>query len=316
VERLLAIADLAFVAFPPRVVDALGLDYGSLARVCRAPVVYLTNFGFEGPYRDYRLADTVLYAMGGEMYSHGLAAREPLKLGGTAALMQGGAMAAIAALGAIHAWELHAVGQRIDVNLFQAQANSVDRRSSAILAYRFSGRVQERAESNSAGVAGGVYPTADGFVEVTAASGSYWQRLVEMIDDDALRGPRWSDPAFLAAPAAREEAEAVIYPWMLSRTSAEVWEEARRTHAMVAPIWGGADLAGDPVLRERGYWETLEDPELGEVPMVCRPWLLEKTPWRLRRPAPAVGQDTETLLAELGFTPGAIGDLRAAGAVA
>lgn len=297
---LLPNADLVVESFPPAVAARLGVEYASLRAHADVPALSITNFGQSGPYRDYQLSDTVLWAMGGEMYSHGVGERGPLKLGGTAALMQCGAMAAIAALGALHAWELHGAGQHIDLSLFDVQINSVDRRSSAILAFRWSGRLQTRPPAAGAGIAGGIYPCADGFLEVTASFGDYWQRFARMIGDERLLDDRWSTPAAMFDPSLKEEADAITYPWFLERTRQEVWAEARRVHAMVAPLFTAKDLFDDPVLRERGYWTEVEHAVLGRFPMIGRPYVLEKTPWRIRRPAPMLGEHTEFVLAEIG----------------
>lgn len=315
VRRLMARAQLAVTSSAPLVERELGIDYARLSSYADIPVVSITNFGHDGPYRDYRLSDTVLYAMGAEMYSHGLADREPLKLGGTAAILQGGAMAAVAAMGAITAYEVHGVGQLIDVPLFTVQISNIDRRSSNILAYRFSGRIQQRPQG-AGGLAGGVYPVADGFVEVTATAGNYWRRFVDMIDDDALRDPRWENPMMAMDPAAKEEADGIVYPWMLSRTRAEVWDEARKVRAMVAPIYDGTDLFGDENFRARGLWAEIEHPEIGKQPMLGRPYIFEKTPWRIRSAAPSLGQHTDAVLGEAGFSTAEIGRLRAEGVVA
>lgn len=315
-HRLVAKCDLVVTSSRPSTEEALGIDYASLQPYGDPAVLSITNFGHRGPYRDYRLSETVLYAMGGEMFSHGIARREPLKLGGTAALLQGGATAALAGLGAVMARELHGVGQLAEVALFDAQINSIDRRSSAILGYRFSGRVQERPAAASSGLIGGVYPTADGYVEVTASGGNYFNRFVEMLDDDALRDARWSNPATLRDPAAKEEADSIVYPWMLTHTRAEIWERARAAHAVVAPYFTGADIANDEVFRERGLWTTIDHPELGTLPMLGRPYMLEQTPWTLRRPAPRLGDDTDDVLAWAGYSEDQIVSLRASGVVA
>jgi crotonobetainyl-CoA:carnitine CoA-transferase CaiB-like acyl-CoA transferase len=172
VRKLVGIADLVVTASSPAQEIALGIDYATLASYAEIPVLSITNFGHEGPYRDYRLSDTVLYAMGAEMYSHGIAGREPLKLGGTAALLQGGAMASVAAMGAIHAYEANGTAQLVEVPLFNVQVSNIDRRSAAILGYRFSGRIQEPPANASAGLVGGTYPVADGYVELTASAGN------------------------------------------------------------------------------------------------------------------------------------------------
>ena len=315
-SALLPKADLVVTASPPAVEKRLGIDYESLRAAADVPVVSITNFGHSGPYRDYLMSDTTLYAMGGEMFSHGTADREPLKLGGTAALLQSGAMAALAAMGAVHAREVHGIGQHVELSLFDAQINSCDRRSASILAYRFSGRVQDRPAGSSAGIAGGVYPVADGYVEVTASFGNYWQRFVEMIDDDALRDPKWSLPQTAMDPAAKEEADSIVYPWMLTRTRAEVWREARRAHAMVAPMLTGIDIFNDPVFRHRGLWAEAHHRTLGSFPMLGRPYIFEKTPWELRNAAPMLGEHTDSVLAEAGYLPTDVAALRREGAIA
>ncbi len=316
INDLLPRVTLVVESFPPDVAERLNISYERVAFRTNAPMVSLTNFGRSGPYRDYTLTDLVLYAMGGEMFSHGIASREPLKMGGTAALLQSGAMTAIGALGAIHAYELHDIGQHIEVSLFETQAANVDRRSSAILGYRWSGRVHTRPVSNGAGVAGGVYPTADGHVEVTASGGPYWKRFTAMFTGGEFDDPKWSDLAFLASPGAREEADGIIYPWMLSHTMVEVWTEARRTHAMLAPILTGSDIVNDPVFRDRGLWTEVDHAVLGKFPMLSRPYKLEKTPWRIRHAAPMLGEHTDAILAEIGYDDARIRELREQGAVA
>jgi crotonobetainyl-CoA:carnitine CoA-transferase CaiB-like acyl-CoA transferase len=316
VDLLTQKADLVVVGGPPAVAERLGLTYERFRAVRDIPVLSITNFGSSGPYRDYQLSETVLFAMGGEMYSHGTADREPLKIGGTAALLQCGAMGAIAALGAVTAYEVHGIGQLVELPLFDVQISSIDRRSSAILAYRFSGRLNVRPPSAGAGLAGGIYPCADGYVEVTASFGNYWNRFAAMIGDPVLQEERWNSPATQFDPAAKEEADAVIYPWMLSRTRQEVWSEARRVHALVAPLNTGLDLYNDPVLRQRGLWTEVEHTTLGRFPMLGRPYALEKTPWRIRHAAPMLGEHTRSVLADCGYDEGRIDDLFAEGVVA
>ena len=316
---LLPLADVAVTSYPPAVAERLGLTPDALRGMADVNVLSLTNFGWDGPYRDYALSETVLYAMGGEMYSHGSVGREPLKMGGTASLIQCGAMAAIGALGAVYATEVHAITQRVDVSLFDVQLNSVDRRSSAIMAYRFSGRINDRPEvagpSTGAGVVG-VFPCADGYVEMTASAGPYWHRFAEMIDRPDFKDPKWNDPEWMNSPEAREEVDVALYPWLAERTRAEIWEAARNAHAILAPLFTAADLYEDPVFRERGLWTEVEHAILGKFPMLGRPYMLSETPWAIRRAAPTLGQDTDALLEEAGYNAAAIGELRRSGAVA
>ncbi len=314
--RLVGRADLVVTSSSPAVEVQLGIDYASLQPYGDPAVLSITNFGHTGPYRDYQMSETMLYAMGGEMFGHGLASREPLKLGGTAALLQSGAMAGLAAMGAVTAREVHGIGQLAEVSLFEAQIASMDRRSSAILGYRFSGRVVERPPVAGGGIAGGVYPAEDGYVEVTASGGNYWDRFKEMLGDDAFDDPKWSRPETLRDPAAKEEVDGIVYPWMLTHTRAQIWDRAREVHALVAPYFTGIDVVSDPVFRERGLWTEMEHAELGSLPVLGRPYMFEKTPWQLRRPAPTLGQDTDAVMEWAGFDDEAIAQLRAAGVIA
>lgn len=318
-ERLLQRAGIAVTSHPPAVAERLNLTPDALREAAGVNVLSLTNFGWDGPYRDYALSETVLYAMGGEMFSHGSVAREPLKMGGTASLIQCGAMAAIAALGAVYATEVHGITQRVDVSLFDVQLNSVDRRSSAIMAYRFSGRINGRPEvagpSTGAGVVG-VFPCADGYVEMTASAGPYWRRFAEMIDHPEFTDPKWNDPRWMNSPEAREEVDIALYPWLLERTRAEIWEAARDAHAILAPLFTASDLYEDPVFRERGLWTEVEHETLGSFPMLGRPYMLSETPWAIRRAAPTLGQDTTAILEELGYDAAAVDELRRTGSVA
>ena len=96
IKGLVKTADILVESFKPGVMARLGLDYDTLSQI--NPNLIMTsvsNFGQTGPYRDYRLSELVLYAMGGRMNASGLPDRYPLKLGGNHALYQAGNVAAI-----------------------------------------------------------------------------------------------------------------------------------------------------------------------------------------------------------------------------
>ncbi|NIO06586.1 MAG: CoA transferase, partial [Deltaproteobacteria bacterium] len=79
-------ADILVENFSPRVMPALGLDYGTLEKINpRLVMTSLSNFGQTGPYRDYRATEIVLDGMGGWSTIIGHPDREPLKPGGSQA---------------------------------------------------------------------------------------------------------------------------------------------------------------------------------------------------------------------------------------
>lgn len=117
-------------------------------------------------------------------------------------------------------------------------------------------------------------------------------------------------------PTAKEEAEAIVYPWMLSHTRAEAWEAARDAHAMMAPLYDGVDVWKDENFHARGMWAQVEHPEIGVMPMLGRPYIFEASPWRIRHAAPSLGQHTASVLAEAASAPAEIEALKSSGVAA
>ena len=160
---------------------------------------------------------------------------------------------------------------------------------------------------------GGVYACADGFVEVTGGVNSshpYWSRVTDMIGDPRLKESKWGDLDFIRKPEAKSEADAIVVPWMIERTREEIWSAAREARVILAPLFTGKDLATDKVFNERGLWVEVEHDLLGKFPMLGRPYIFEKTPWEIRRPAPMLGEDTDKILGECGYGSAEIKDLR------
>ena len=101
-SRLVEKADLVVENFSPGVMERIGLDYPTLEKINpRLVMVSISNFGQTGPYRGFKASELVLNAMGTPMKSCGNNQREPLKMGGRVVQYQGGALAAVSAMGGL-----------------------------------------------------------------------------------------------------------------------------------------------------------------------------------------------------------------------
>lgn len=313
--RLAERADVVVESLRPGVLDRLGVGWETIhARRPSAALVSISNFGQTGPYREFRASELVLFGYAGEMYSMGLEDREPVKMYGTAALVESGSAAATAVLGAALAGRWQGAGQHVDLALAETHIAGVDRRHATVIGYQFSGRKTPRRAGAQRALASGVYPCADGYVEI---SGGIWMdRIIAMLGNpEWLRDPKWLDPVAQTDPALMEEFDAHFYEWMLARTRRQVWEEARRARAVCGPLLTVEDVFADEHFRARGLWAEVSHPELGRFTIPGRPFIMGETPWELRRPAPLLGEHTAQVLAEAGYSRGEAAALARAGAV-
>jgi crotonobetainyl-CoA:carnitine CoA-transferase CaiB-like acyl-CoA transferase len=303
-EALVKRADIALESFAPGVLGRLGIGWDWMRQVNpQLSLVSVSNFGQTGPYRDYRLTDLVLYGFAGEMYSMGETDREPVKMFGTAALIESGSAIASGAMGAFWAAKRHGIAQHVDIALTETQAGGVDRRHAAAIAYQFAGRKSQRVASAASGMPQGIYPCADGYVDFNNA-GIRYDRIVDMVNNaEWALDPRYEDPTARINPALVEEWNAHFMVWCLERTKKEVWAEARRAKVLCGPLFTMEDLIHDDHFSNRNFWTEAEHPVMGKVQFPGRPFVMEKGGWDLRRPAPLLGQHTEEVLQEAGVSP-------------
>jgi len=307
---LAAKADIVIESFRPGTLDRLGIGYDFFRSIKPGlPVVSVSNFGQTGPYRDYRVTELVLYALAGEMYTMGLTEREPVKMAGTAGLFESGASIAVASMGALLASKRHGTGQHVDISLAETHFGGVDRRHATTIAYQFSGRKTMRAAGAGAGMPGGIYPCADGWVDFT--NGSFrWDRVIDMLrDPEWLKDPKFNDPLSRLNPEVIEEFNVYFLEWCLGLTKREVWAEARRAKVLCAPLFTVEDLFADEHFQGRAFWEEVEHSVLGKVTIPGRPLIMAKGGWAIRRPAPLVGEHTEEVLREAGVDDATIADV-------
>jgi crotonobetainyl-CoA:carnitine CoA-transferase CaiB-like acyl-CoA transferase len=250
------------------------------------------------------------------MYTMGVAEREPVKMFGTAALVESGAAAANAVMASLFVGARQGIGQHVDFAIADSQFGGADRRHVSAIAYEFAGRKTPRSPMDSRGVLRGVYPCADGYVEFSGA-GTRLDRFAAMLGDpEWLRDPKWKEPGAILKPENAEEFDANFYPWLMEHTKREIWERAREARVLCGPLFTIDELVADDHFRARGFWQVVDHPAAGKHEMPGRPFIMNASPWELRRPAPLLGQHTDEVLAEAGFGQSAIASLRARGVVA
>jgi crotonobetainyl-CoA:carnitine CoA-transferase CaiB-like acyl-CoA transferase len=299
---LVAGADAVVESSAPGTLEALGLGYDRLTEANpRIVLTSITNFGQDGPYRDWQGTDLTVYAMGGPMLTTGDVDHEPVRVAGRWAGYQVGYMAALATVVGLHAAAARGAGEHLDVSAFEVLTDSIDARLTQLQAYQYSGRLAPRGALTS-GVGMGTYPCADGFVFLSAGLPARIPALFRMLGvEHLLERPEWTAPGMTSNPERIDEFATYILPWTLARTKREIREALQEHGVLGAPISTIAELLDDPHFIERGFFREVDHPETGRVryPGYHLTLHSEDGPMPERRRAPLLGEHTDAVLGAL-----------------
>lgn len=293
-------ADALIENFSPGTMERLGLGYETLRAVNpRLVMTSISNFGQDGPYRDWQGTDLTLYAMGGVMFASGERDHEPLKLAGRQTGFYAGMVAALATATALRAAETNGQGEYIDCSIYETATHSIDLRLARLMTYQFSGRYTSRPAIASA-VGSGVFPCADGWFYLGAGPARL-DTVIRMIEQpELLEQPEWATVASRAQPGRVDEFSVHLLPWMLTHTKVEVLAACIKHGVLGAPINTIADLLEDVNFVERGFFQQIDHPTTGPLTYPGYHFQLRSLdePMPARRRAPLLGEHTAEVLAE------------------
>jgi formyl-CoA transferase len=314
-RKLIAEADVLIENFRPGMLEEWGLGYDRLAQTNPGLVMLrISGYGQSGPYRDQPGFGVIGEAMGGLRYLTGEPGRVPVRcgisIGDTLAALHG----VIGVLTALYHRKVNGgTGQVIDVALHEAVFNVTE---SLIPEYSAFGVVREAAGGALPGIApSNAYRCNDGFVLIGGNGDSIFKRLMTAIGRDDLG----NDPA-LASNAGRvarvSELDAAIEDWTKARTVSAVLEVLGKARVPSGKVYSARDIHDDPHYRAREMIvrQVARDGYEVDVPGIV-PKLLG-TPGAIRSAAPRLGDDTDAVLREAGYSEADIASLRSKRVVA
>lgn len=313
VRKLAAEADVLIENFRPGALEGWGLDPQKLVELNpRLVVLRISGYGQTGPYRDRPGFGVVGEAMGGLRHLTAEPGRVPVRvgvsIGDTLAALHG----VIGILMALHERQRSGQGQVIDVALYEAVFNCME---SLLPEYSAFGAVRGPAGSALPGIAPtNAYLCTDGYALVAGNGDSIYKRLMTVIGRDDLG----NDPE-LAQNAGRvkrvEEIDSAIGAWTRTRSVDEVLKALDAAAVPGGRIYTVADIAADPHYAARGMLQdiTLDDGDKLTVPGIVPK--LSRTPGGHQRNAPAIGQDTDAVMRELGISEEQIAALKSRGVI-
>jgi formyl-CoA transferase len=312
-KKLAARADVLVENFRPDVKHRLGIDYESLSTL-NPRLVYasISGFGQSGPYRDRPGYDQIAQGMGGLMSITGLPGQGPVRVGIPVADLTAGLFLAHGILVALLEREQSGRGQWVHTSLLEAMIRMLDFQASR---WTVGKEIPPQAgNDHPTGIPTGVFRTADGHMNIAASGQTMYRRLCE-----ALGVPELIEDARFKTPPDRSKNRAALNEELEKTTRtrpSQHWVDVlNKAGVPCGPILNVKEVFEDPQVQHLNLAVRIHHPRLGEQDVQNLPVTLSRTPGKVVSASPDLGQHTDEVLAELGYSKEDIAALRRDGAV-
>jgi len=307
-------ADVVIENFRSDVKRHRGIDYEAGAQA-NPRLVYgsISGFGQTGPDATRPGVDQIAQGMGGLMSITGMPGQGPMRVGIPIADLTAGLLLAQGVLMALLQRETTGRGQWVHTSLLEAQIFMLDFQAARWLMAR---EVPKQAgNDHPTAIPTGVFPTADGHINIAASGGALWPRLCEAIEAPELL----SHPEHATNELRSRNRVALnerIAEVTRKRPSAHWLERLNEAGVPCGPINTIDRTFAEPQVRHLGIAKPVRDPTLGTIEVVGQPIHMSGVEEPAEyRPTPALGQHTDEVLKGLGYGASDIAGLRERGVV-
>jgi crotonobetainyl-CoA:carnitine CoA-transferase CaiB-like acyl-CoA transferase len=263
----------------------------------------ISGFGQTGPYASRGGFDLIAQGMSGIMSATGSEGGPPVKVGVPITDLGAGLFAVFGILCALRARRTTGRGQFVDTSLFEA---GLALSAWEATEYWYTGQIPKRlGTAHRLNAPYQAFKASDGYFTVGAANNKLWGLFAEMLG----LGKLVADPRFNTV-GGRMENRLELEKLLEARTSKQpraYWlERCEKAGIPAGPIYSVAEAHADPQAQARGMAQEFDYPGIGRVQALGNPVKLSKTPARLRKVPPRLGEDSEAILRELHYTENAI----------
>lgn len=313
-KRLCKGSDVLIENYRPGTMARLGLGFEDLrAENSRLVYVSISAFGETGPLRDEPGMDIILQAFAGIMGITGVEGGEPVKVGAPIADLATAYVAAMATIAALYEREKSGSGQRVALSMLNAVVSLLSNHTTGHL---WRGNTIERLGSaHPQLVPYQAFKTSDGhYLIVGILNERFWRKFCAAVDRVDL-----TDAEGFATNTERvrnRRAVLEVFETIMLSKSVEEWEDILARHDVPhTRVNSFAELFAHPQVDAAEIVTEIEHPELGSIPGIAQPARFERTPIKINYPPPSLGEHSEAILRELGFSDERVGELVASGVV-
>jgi crotonobetainyl-CoA:carnitine CoA-transferase CaiB-like acyl-CoA transferase len=259
----------------------------------------INGFGSSGPYRDRPAFDFIAQAMSGFMSVNGGPDDPPLRSGLPISDLVAGLYAALSIAAAVPHARATGRGQKVEVSLTNGLVSLLAYIATNYLA---TGTAPARSGNDHPIAAPyGLFATRDGQIAIAPADDAFFRRLADALEEPGLK----TDPLYAtqsARVANRALINAIVGGKLAAGTTAHWVETLNKAGVPCGPVNTVAEVFKDPQIIAQEMILAVDHPLHGAVRMLGFPLKLSDTPCRLRRFAPALGEHSDEILGEAGYS--------------
>ena len=307
--KIAAEIDILVENFTPGVVDRLGIDYQTL-KALNPGIIYcsISGFGQTGPYHKKPAYDQMMQGIGGIMSLTGDPNGPPMKMGVALTDIGAGMLGAYAVMIALFHRSRTGQGQYIDISMLDLQVSWLTYQAGTYFATGKTPRRVGAAHPNL--VPYQAFKCSDGkYINIAIGNERFWERFCKALGrEDLTTHEDYSSN--MPRVHHRESLVALLENELLNKTSCQWITKFEDAGIPCGPVNDLAAVFSDPQVSERQMVKTIKHPTGGKIKQTGIPIKFSETPGSISLPPPLLGEHTETILSDLGYSASEIREFR------